>query len=61
MCNVYVAFVDFKNAKKAFDNVDRRKLYIFLVNWGIKGKMFSAIKSIYSFVTRSYFTIKFLV
>ena len=42
---LYVAFVDFK---KAFDTVDRGKLWHCLRNTGLKGKMYSMLKSMYS-------------
>lgn len=44
---LYVAFIDFK---KAFDSVNRNKLYKALLKHGIKGKLFSSIKSIYQLV-----------
>lgn len=44
---LYVAFIDFK---KAFDMVDRNKLWSILRKRGIKGKMYNAIKSMYSVV-----------
>ncbi len=41
----YVAFVDFR---KAFDSVDRDKMWKCLRNRGLKGKMFDIIRSMYS-------------
>ena len=41
---LYVAFVDFK---KAFDSVNRNKLFEVLQNNGIKGNLFASLKSIY--------------
>lgn len=41
---LYVAFVDFK---KAFDSVNRSKLYNILYQHGIKGRLFNSIKGIY--------------
>ena len=42
--SLYVVFIDFQ---KAFDSVDRQLLYNILRQNGVKGKLFSAIKSIY--------------
>ena len=41
---IYVAFIDFQ---KAFDSADRQLLYNILRQNGVKGKLFSAEKSIY--------------
>lgn len=41
---LYVAFLDFK---KAFDSVDRQLLYQVLRKNGIKGRLFSAVESVY--------------
>jgi hypothetical protein len=45
--SVYVAFVDFK---KAFDSVNRNKLFKALSRCGVKGRLYNAIKSIYTSV-----------
>jgi len=44
---LYVAFIDFR---KAFDSVCREKLWDVLSNNGLKGKILSALKSMYSTV-----------
>ena len=44
---VYVAFIDFQ---KAFESADRQLLYNILRQNGVKGKLFSADKSIYVWV-----------
>ena len=42
---LYCAFIDFK---KAFDSVDRSKLWIKLAKSGIQGKLLSVIKALYN-------------
>ena len=44
---LYAAFIDFK---KAFDFVDRNRLWDVLRKNGVKGRMYRAIKSMYSVV-----------
>lgn len=44
---IYVAFVDFK---KAFDSVNRSKLYYALLHEGVKGKLLQSIQSVYKAV-----------
>ena len=44
---LYAAFIDFK---KAFDLVDRNRLWDVLRKGGVKGRMYRAIKSMYSVV-----------
>lgn len=44
---MYVAFVDFK---KAFDSVNRSKLFLVLARKGVKGHLLKSIKSIYNSV-----------
>ena len=44
---LYVAFIDFK---KAFDSIDRFKLWNLLSSYGLGGKMMQALKGIYSSV-----------
>jgi hypothetical protein len=42
---LYCAFID---SKKAFDSVDRSKLWIKLAKSGIQGKLISVIKALYN-------------
>ena len=45
---LYVCFIDFK---KAFDLIDRYTLWLILKKYGIRGKMYKAVKSMYEVVT----------
>ena len=45
---LYVCFIDFK---KAFDLLDRNTLWLILKKYGIRGKMYKAVKSMYEVVT----------
>ena len=44
---LYVAFIDFK---KAFDSVDRCKMFSILTKYGVKGHLLESIKNIYNSV-----------
>ena len=44
---LYVAFIDFR---KAFDSVDRSKLWVVIKKYGIKGKMYRSLTSMYNVV-----------
>ena len=45
---LYVCFIDFK---KAFDLIDRNTLWLIFKKYGIRGKMYKAVKSMYEVVT----------